>query len=40
MFNPLHDEMRRWLLNPAHPMALAAVTFAILAAAVVQALAR
>jgi len=39
MFNPLHDEMRRWLLNPAHPVAVAAATFAILAAAVAQAFA-
>jgi hypothetical protein len=40
MFNPLHAELRCWLLNPSHPVALAAVMFAMLAAFIAQALAR
>jgi hypothetical protein len=40
MLNPLHGELRSWLLNPSHPVALAAVMFAMLAAMIAQAFAR
>ena len=40
MFNPLHPEIRSWLLNPSHPVALVAVMIALLAAIASQALAQ
>jgi len=40
MFNLTQAEIRGWLLNPKHPVALAAVIVAMLATIAVEALAR
>jgi hypothetical protein len=40
MFNPLHPEIRAWLLKPSHPVALIAVMLVLLAAIATQVIAR
>jgi hypothetical protein len=39
MLDPLQSEIRSWLLNPSHPVALTAVLLVLVAAIVTQALA-